>query len=306
MTTTRMYLSGSPTLSWLRNHPGVIEAARQQIDVPGTARPDAVLADPALLVTAVRTVLVRAIDEDAPPGVAEDLLISYRTMRGRIQRLESRPFVRERMADLRGLRDGVELVPRLRQVIAEAPDAESRATIDRLIRIADVLPASDEMVVTDLPDGSVVITTGPSGLVDTGGPGPVGSGPVDSGPVDSGTVNPGSPDGTTDTGTLLPPLEGLPAGAEDFAINVGIDVATSLGIQNPTAAGDAAARKAFEQFVASHSVSGSGNGASGGGFFSALGTIIGGAVGFILGGPGGAALGAGIGARARAPWSTTR
>lgn len=74
----------------------------------------------------------------------------------------------------------------------------------------------------------------------------------------------------------------------------------------PVREGEAAARKAFEQFAASHSESGSGDGTSGGGFFTALGRIIGGAVGFILGGPGGAVVAAEMGARAGSTthWAT--
>jgi hypothetical protein len=288
----------SVALEWLRQHPNVAETARKRVDVPGKAFPDAVLEDPARLVEVFKGAIVEAVRNDAPVGVAEELLGYLRFFSLRVERFDRSGFVGTQLAALQGLRDRTEIIAALQASANNAPDEASRAPLERLIALANAVPASDRILLA--PNGGLDSGPGTSAVgtgVNTGG---TDTGGTDTGGTDTGGTDTGGTDtGVTDTGSVIDTggtdTGGTDTGGTSFDFGaqvggqVGGEVATALGIPD----GPQVGAQLGSQFGSQYGLT---PGASGG-LFQEFCKLVGGAVGFVLGGPGGAVAGGAVGER---------
>ena len=277
--------ASSGAVAWLREHPAVGETARKRIDSSDKAVPDAVLENPARLLEMLNESVIQALQSDAPVGVADELLLSLRILSARLERLERDSYLKAELGALQGLRDREEITTALQNSAAKAPD-ESRASLERMIRVANAVSVSDPLEGVPFILGPDHVSPGPQVPVDPGGVEP----PVVEPPV----VEPGSVDFGGRTG-------GTSTGAPDFGAQVGsaigAEVGSALGIAGGADQGAALGSQFGTQFATQLGL-GSGSGSpSGGGFFSGFFSMVGGAVGFALGGPAGGSIGAGLGAR---------
>jgi hypothetical protein len=297
----------SAAATWLQRHREVVEAARAGVDAAGRALPDALLEDPARLVDLFKAAAVEAIRTDAPPGVAEELLLGVRTMTERVGRLRANVFVAGQLSSLQGLRDPGEITSALRNRIAEAPDEASRAALERMVAVAD------SAAVFLGPDGEPSIATEPGEigggpinlpLPEPGTPEP-GTGTTEpepgTGTTEPGTTEPGggTPEpgtGTIDTGTTEPGRTGLES-PDPFVVlaeagsQIGAEIGRQLGVPDGFQRGAEIGAIWGPQFTTTAVAETAGSSASSR-FFS----YVGAAVGFALAGPAGAAAGATFGA----------
>lgn len=112
---------------WLTSNPQVRERALAAVQATGKPPVDAFVSDPAMLVEAVRSVAIQAVERDAPEGVAESLLAVLRPMVATLNERERYRYSFDRLSRLEGLRDASEVVPVLEAAVAEAPDASNEA-----------------------------------------------------------------------------------------------------------------------------------------------------------------------------------
>jgi hypothetical protein len=274
-------------VEWLRQSSAVAERARRRISGDGQAVPDTLLDDPTRLVALFEEALVQAIREDAPPGVAEELLLQLRLVSTASKRFDRDGFAAHRLSTLRGLRDPSELQPALEAGIAAAPDSASRAQLTRWLDLVNAAPAADSgadlMTIPLFPDEGTV----PTGI---------------------GEPTPGRPvlpdPGITDTGRSGTDLGGRPTGEPvidpvnltrsvvDIGADIGRQVASDVAQQLEVPFD---VQRAAELGAAIAGGGGFGGDGSGSGFFEALGKVVGAAVGELVGGPAGAVMGAAFG-----------
>ncbi len=146
--------------SWLRENRGlrddILATFRSDSRLEADALPDAMAADPALLVDLSKELVCEAVRRDAPEGVAEELLVAVRRMTAGARGLS--PYVRTVLNDLRGLRDRSELEPVLRNALDGAADAD-RTKIEGMIDVvqkSDAVVAADEVILPEKPGFSPV------------------------------------------------------------------------------------------------------------------------------------------------------
>jgi hypothetical protein len=134
-------------LTWLGDNPSVrddvVESFQSDSRLQEDALPDAVAADPTLLVEIAKGLVCEAVRRDAPDGVAEELLAAVRRMRAGENRVS--PYMRTVLKNLRGLRDPSELEPVLGNALAKASD-EDRPKLESMIDLVkspDILTTAD-------------------------------------------------------------------------------------------------------------------------------------------------------------------
>ena len=131
--------------SWLEDNPDVRESViagfesdpRLQTD----ALPDAILADPKLLVDIAKEFVSEAVRRDAPEGVPEELLVAVRRMTSGERAMS--PYMRSTLQGLRGMRDASEIEPALRRALGDATDDDRRKLENFIILVKNPKPAAE-------------------------------------------------------------------------------------------------------------------------------------------------------------------
>jgi hypothetical protein len=153
-------VSMETALSWLRHNPSVrddvVESFQSDSRLQEDALPDAVAADPTLLVDIAKGLVCEAVRRDAPEGVPEELLVAVRRMAAGESRVS--PYMRTVLKNLRGLREPSELEPVLRNALAEASD-EDRPKLESMIDLVknpDIVATADAKTLPSRPGFSPV------------------------------------------------------------------------------------------------------------------------------------------------------
>lgn len=139
--------------SWLRDNPSVRDDVMERFQADARlqkdALPDAVVADPALLMDLTKEILCEAVRRDAPEGVAEELLVAVRRLAAGVRDLSQ--YLRSVLKDLRGLRDRSELEPVLRNALDRGSDAD-RTKLQAMIEVvekSELVTRGDEVLLAD-------------------------------------------------------------------------------------------------------------------------------------------------------------
>jgi hypothetical protein len=144
---------------WLQDNLGtrddIVQRFQADPRMDGAALPDAVLADPTLLVDLTKQLVCEAV-QNAPEGVAEELLAALRRMAAGVENLS--PYIRQIFTDLQGLRDSSELEPVIRAALDTA-DETDRTKLERMIEVierSEAMAAGNEGILTEAPGFSPV------------------------------------------------------------------------------------------------------------------------------------------------------
>jgi hypothetical protein len=138
--------------SWLEENPDVRDSVVAGFDsdprLQADALPDAVLANPKLLIDIAKEFVSEAVRRDAPEGVGEELLVVVRRMTAGERAMS--PFMRTTLQDLRGLRDASEIEAALRRPFDDATD-DDRRKLENFIALVRNPKAAAEMDAEVLP-----------------------------------------------------------------------------------------------------------------------------------------------------------
>jgi hypothetical protein len=124
-------------VAWLRDTPNLREDVIRSLQYDGLldddSLPDALAAEPMLLSKMAKELVILAIKQDAPEGVAEELLSAMRVITNGAKEVGRSAYLSEVLRSLRGLRDAYELEPVLKKALAGASDDADRSKIRNML-----------------------------------------------------------------------------------------------------------------------------------------------------------------------------
>lgn len=139
------------SIKWLRANEAARLAACSSVWVHlnGKAPPDAIAADPAILVHFAKALVVEAVARDAPDAAIDELLGMLRRMAAGAKQLHRHRYAASVLKKMQGLRQDDAVVAALDEGLRGAPDEASRRTLAAMLRTMHIRSKIDWATVMD-------------------------------------------------------------------------------------------------------------------------------------------------------------